>query len=535
MLDFASMRTLGWLWVSWLLLAAREQALPAAGLDGCDLVIRHGRVVDGTGAPAFHADVAIKNGRFVAVGNLGGLQAPEVDASGLVVAPGFIDVHTHVEDILEQPEAEHFLRMGITTLITGNCGSSAPDIAAFFQAVEAKKIAPNLASLIGHGGVREKAMGGSFNRPPTAAELSLMKHAVAQGMKDGALGLSTGLIYLPGTFAKTAELVELARVVKASDGIYASHLRDEGPEIRPALAEVFQVARETGIRAEISHLKLRGQSAWGQAAEILQALDTARAEGLDITQDQYVYTAASTSIESLIMDEARTGGPEPFKAWLSRPADKARVVADMKQRLQRSGREDYRYAVIADFPADRSLNGLNLAEAALKLRNSSCLDAQIDCIFDIYLRGGATGVFHGLHEADVRAFLAHPNTMAGSDSGLHRFQVGVPHPRGYGNHARVLGHYVRELKLLRLEEAVRKMTSLPAGVFRLAGRGQIREGFLADAVVFDPATIQDRATFEQPHQYATGIAQVLVNGVLVIKNGQPTGARPGQVLRGNSQ
>jgi N-acyl-D-amino-acid deacylase len=356
-----------------------------------------------------------------------------------------------------------------------------------------------------------------------------MRALVEQAMKDGAIGLSTGLIYLPGTFAKTEEIIELARVAARCDGIYASHIRSESREIFDALDEVFRVAREAKIRAQISHIKLSGKANWGQAEKVIAAIERARAEGLDITQDQYVYTASSTGLSQLVPEQYREGGK--LTNHLADPVQKASMVAEMKANLKKGGREDYAYAVIANCEHDSSLNGLNVVEAARKKRGADSLDAQIETILDIQARGGASGVFHGMDEADLREFLRHPNTMFASDSGVRKFQEGVPHPRGYGNNARVLGRYVRELKLLRLEDAIRRMTSLPAATFRLKDRGTLRVGAWADVVVFDPAKVEERATFNDPHHYATGFAWVLVNGVPVVKADEHTGARPGKVLR----
>ena len=497
-----------------------------------DLIIRHGRVADGTGNPAFFADVAVRKGRIAALGKFSGTARMEIDATGLIVAPGFIDVHTHAEEIDELPLAENFTRMGVTTLVLGNCGSSVVDVKEFFRRIETTNFSPNVATLIGHGSVRSKVMGGSFMRPPTAGELDQMKALVGQAMKDGAVGLSTGLIYLPGSFAKTGEIIELAKVAAHYDGIYASHMRNESQEILDALDELFRVAREAGIRAEISHIKLSGKANWGRTAEIIAAIGRARAEGLDITQDQYVYTASSTGISQLVPEKYREDGR--FTNNLADADQKARMVVEMKENLKRNGREDYAYAVIASYRSDSSLNGLNIVEAAKKERGSGSLDDQIELILDIHRRGGATGVFHGIDEEDLRQFLRHPNTMFASDSGVRKFQDGVPHPRGYGNNARVLARYVRELKLLQLEDAIRRMTSLPAATFRLKDRGVVRESAWADLVVFDPAKVQDRSTFDDPHHYATGFAWVLVNGTPVVKNDEPTGARPGKALRHES-
>jgi N-acyl-D-amino-acid deacylase len=507
--------------------------LPVVSAD-FDLAIKGGRVIDGTGNPARFADIAVKDGRIVWIGKITGsteLAPPKrvIDAAGKVVCPGFIDVHTHAEEVDELPLAENFARMGVTTIVLGNCGSSVLDVGAFFQRLEATNISVNVATLMGHGSVRSKVMGGSFMRPPTESELSRMRDLVEQGMKDGAVGLSTGLIYLPGTFAKTEEIIELAKVAAAYDGIYASHMRSEGEEILDALEELFRIAREARIRAEISHIKLSGKQNWGQPEKVIAAIERARAEGLDITHDQYGYTASSTGISQLVPEHAREGGK--FKERLADPEQKAKIVAEMKEKLRRGQREDYSYVMIAEYGRDRSLNGLNVVQAARKKRGSDSLDDQIELVLEIQANGGASAVFHGINENDLQAFLKHPNTMFASDSGIRRWKQGVPHPRGYGNNARILARYVRDLQVLRLEDAVRRMTSLPASTFRLKDRGGLREGAWADIVVFDPKSVQDKATFDDPHQYAVGFAHVLVNGVEVVSNDSHTRARPGKVVR----
>lgn len=490
-----------------------------------DLVIKNGRVIDGSGSPAFAADVAIRNGRIAAIGKK--LSAPkEIDADGLVVTPGFIDVHTHAEDILDLPVGENFIRMGVTTLLLGNCGGSALDVGKFFAQVEATNVCPNIATLIGHNTVRSDAMGGSFDRPPTPQEMARMKESVARAMKDGAFGLSTGLIYLPGTFSKTEEIIELARVSSEYGGNYVSHMRDEGADIESALNELFRVAREGKLRAHVSHIKLSGKSAWGKSEKILEMIENARASGLDITQDQYVYTASSTGIAQLVPDWAREGGK--FNERVKDPATKARIKEAMLANLKRHEYTDYSYAVIANFSRDTTLNGLNIAQAAEKKRGSASLDDQMETILEVI---GASGVFHSMNEDDLQVFLKHPNTMLASDSGVRKFGQGVPHPRGYGNNARAIHRYVEELHILRLEEAIRRMTSLPANAFRFPARGQVREGFWADLAIFDPKAVRDEATFTKPHQYASGFKYVLVNGVPVIDNGALTGKKPGRPVR----
>jgi len=496
-----------------------------------DVIIRNGRVIDGAGNPAYFADIAITNGKIAAIGRIDGDARTELDAKGDVVAPGFIDVHTHADDITDLPLGENFVRMGVTTIVVGNCGGSELDLAKLFHNIEDKHVSPNVASLIGHNTVRGKAMGGSFMRPPTAEEMASMKTMVEQGMKDGAVGLSTGLIYLPGTFAKTPEIIELAKVASAYDGIYTSHMRDEGTGISNSLAELFRIAREAHIRAEISHIKLSGNASWNKADQVLAAIEQARAEGLDITEDQYAYTASSTGIGQLVPDAALEGGHKKFLERLTDPKQKAEIIDGMKAMLAKNGRTNYAYAVIAYYDHNTNLNGLNIPEAAKAVRGSDSIEDQMEVILDIETHHGASGVFHGMNEADLQKFMQFPNTMIASDSGVREFGKGFPHPRGYGDNARVLAHYVRDLRILRLEDAIRKMTSLPAETFRFKDRGLLREGNWADVVVFDPATVEEHSTYKDPHHYATGFKYVLVNGVTVVENDKHTGAKPGMALR----
>ena len=496
-----------------------------------DLLITNARIADGSGAPLIDGSVAVKDKRIVAVGKAPGTAEVTIDAKGKVVAPGFIDVHTHSESILKIPMAENYLRMGVTTVVTGNCGGSRVDVAQFFSDLERTNVALNVATLIGHNSVRSRVMGGSFRREPTPAELEKMKKLVERAMKEGAVGLSTGLIYLPGTFAKTDEIIELAKVAAAHGGIHASHIRAETVEIFSALEELIRVAREAKIPTDISHIKLTGPTAWHKASQVLALLDKARAEGLQITHDQYVYTASSTGIAQLIPDKAREGKRADYLARLDNPEEKAKIVAGMKRMRERLGRSDYSYAVISSFGADPSLNGKTIPEAAQLKSGSDSLENQIELIFDIERRGGGSAIFHGMNEDDLQTFLRHPLTMVASDGGPRRLGEDLPHPRSYGNNARVLGRYVRELKVLKLEEAIRKMTSLPAQTFRLENRGELKPGAWADIVVFDEKKVSDPATFDAPHHFAEGFGDVFVNGEAAIKDGKLKGARPGRAVK----
>jgi N-acyl-D-amino-acid deacylase len=496
-----------------------------------DVLIKGGWVIDGAGNPAYRADVAVNKGKIAAIGTNLGSAKEVIDARGQIVAPGFIDVHTHAENVLEHQRAENFVRMGVTSIVIGNCGGSELPLRSFFDKLEKQGVSVNVASLVGHNTVRRNAMGGNFNRPPTLNELEKMKLYVEEAMQDGAVGLSTGLIYLPGTYSKTDEIIELAKISSQYGGLYASHMRSESTRINEAIDELIAVAKGADCRAQLSHIKLAGENAWGQTARILAKLEQARKEGIELTQDQYAYTASSTTISTLIPDEALEGGADKFKERLAKPAEKAKMVEFMKGRLSARGRTDYAYAVVANYRTDKRLNGKNLVEAAQILKGRNDLDAQIETILEMNAKGGASMVFHGMNEDDVKGFMRHPNTMVASDSSVRPFGEDVPHPRGYGNNARVLGRYVRELGVITLEDAIRRMTSLPAQTFRLKDRGLVKEGMAADLVVFDPAKVTDKATYDQPHQYAVGFKAVLVNGVPVVRDDAHSGAKPGVPLR----
>src|SRR5258706_294239 len=406
----------------------------AAAEEAYDVIIRHGRIVDGSGNPAFFSDLGIRKGHIATIGRIVESAAKEIDATGLIVAPGFIDVHTHADEIAEMPRAENFARMGVTTVVVGNCGGSTLNVDNFFRDIEKTNVAINVATLIGHNTVRREAMGGSFKRKPTAEEMEKMKALVDRAMRDGAVGLSTGLIYLPGAFSETDEIVELAKVAGRYDGIYASHMRHEDNRIYDALDEVFRIAREARVRAEVSHIKLSGPSAWGQATRVLAYIEKARAEGLDITEDEYAYTASSTGISQLIPDSAFDGGRSKFLERISDRQIRADLVTQMKASLEPKGRKDFSYAVIAYYGHDKSLNGKNIPEAAKAVTGSDSLDAQVDTILEIEKHGGASGVFHGMSEIDLQTFLRFPNTMIACDSGLREFGEGGSHPPGYGHH-----------------------------------------------------------------------------------------------------
>ncbi|HEX8473401.1 MAG TPA: D-aminoacylase [Pyrinomonadaceae bacterium] len=512
--------------------ATQSTDAPVATVTTYDLVITNARIVDGTGNPWFRADVGIKDGRIRRIARIAPAEGRKaIDARGQILAPGFIDVHTHTEGIYNQPEAENFVRMGVTSLVTGNCGSSAVDVGKFLGRSAEQPLSVNISTLVGHGSVRAEVLG-EANRAPTSEELQRMEGIVGQAMRDGALGLSTGLIYVPGTYAKTDEVVALARVAARHGGVYATHMRDEGNGVVEAIRESLRIGEEAGLPVEISHFKISSKKLWGKTTVTLGMVEEARRRGQSVTVDQYVYTASSTSLDTLLPSWVREGGLEEGKRRLDDAATRERAAREMKESLKQSGFKDYSYAMVASHRANPAFNGKSIAGITKEKRGKSDVNNQIAQIMEMYAAGGAGMVYHKMDEADVRRILREPWTMVASDSGVRRFGEGVPHPRGYGNNARVLGRYVRELGVISLEDAVRKMTSLPAQTFGLRDRGLISEGFAADLVIFDDATVGDRATFEQPHQYPNGISFVLVNGETVLANGEMTAARPGTPLRG---
>ncbi len=505
----------------------------AAVPERFDLVITNGRIIDGTGNPWFRGAVAIKDGRIVRVGWFDTSKAKRViDANGKIVAPGFIDVHAHTENIYDQPLAENFIRMGVTTLVTGNCGGSTGDVSEFLDRIKTKPLAINISTLIGHNTVRSNVMG-LDNRPPSPDEQGRMNQAVEKAMKDGAVGLSTGLIYLPGTFAKTDEVVELAKASAKYGGTYASHIRDEGLGVADAVKEAINIGEQAGMPVQISHFKIAAKALWGQTPMTLGLVRDARSRGLTVMVDQYAYPASSTSLDSRIPSWVIAGGREEGKKRLADSAIRKKAAAEMKDGLKARKFKDFSFAYVASYRAEPSYNGKNIAEITQLSRKSKKVEDQIEQMFEMYEKGGAQMVYQVMSEDDVKAIMAEPFTMIASDSGVREFGSGVPHPRGYGNNARVLGRYVRELKLITLEDAIRKMTSLPANMFGMRDRGQIHEGFAADIVIFDEKTVGDKATFQQPHQYAEGFSTVIVNGGIVFDGNKMTNTTSGAAIRGN--
>jgi N-acyl-D-amino-acid deacylase len=500
--------------------------------QAADILLKHGKIIDGTGNSWFYADVAIKDGKIIKIGNLTNWQATKViDATGLIIAPGFIDVHTHLEDDEKRnPLATNFILDGVTTCITGNCGSSNTNMKKYFSFIDSLKLSINVASLVGHNDVR-KAVMGRVMRDPTESEMQQMEAIVDQAMKDGAIGFSTGLIYIPGTYSKTEEVVRLAKVAAKYNGIYASHMRDEGDSVTYAIEEALHIGREAKMPIEISHFKVGGQQNWGRSKETLPMIIKARAEGLEVTIDQYPYTASSTSVSTLLPDWVLADGQDSIKARLANTVIRKQVKEAMFAKLKKRKLKHWNYAVVANYDFDSSFNGKSIEQINTMIGRKHKAKFEAETILEIMEHGGASAVFHGMSEDDVKRIMQYPFNMFASDATIRTFNSGNPHPRGYGTNARILGKYVREEKILSLEEAIRRMTSLPAQKFQLKDRGLLREGFAADIVVFDENEVKDLSTFDKPHQYSTGFKYVLVNGVLTVEDGKHTGARNGIGLR----
>jgi N-acyl-D-amino-acid deacylase len=508
---------------------------PPAVAQEYDLVLRNGRVVDGTGTPWFRADVAVKGDTIVAVGpGLPGTGRRTLDVRDQVVAPGFIDIHTHARrGLLEVPTADNYVLQGVTTVFEGQDGSSPLPLGESLARVAALPPALNFATFVGHGSVREAVMGRE-DRAPTPLELERMAALVRRSMEEGAFGLSTGLFYVPGAYARTDEVVSLARAAGETRGIHVSHMRDEAAGVLSSVAETVTIGEEGHLPTQVTHHKIIGRSGWGKSVETLRLVAEARARGVDVTIDQYPYTASSTAFSGALFPPwALEGGSEDRSGRLAEPESRSRIreVVIEKIRNERGGGEASRLQIAA-FPDDPSLAGQNLADILRGRGEEPTVEAAADLVLEIVERGGATGIFHAMAEEDVERILASPFTMVASDGEVPVFGRGRPHPRSYGTFARVLGVYVREKGLLSLEEAVRKMTSFPAARTGLTERGLLRPGMKADITVFDPVTIRDRATFERPHAYAEGVSTVLVNGILVVDGGRLTGVRPGRVLLG---
>lgn len=528
-----------------------------------DIVIRNGTVIDGAGTPGVKADVAISGDSIVAIGTVDGRGTTEVDATGLAVAPGFINMLSWAtESLIEDGRSQSDIRQGVTLEVMGEGSSMGPlsdsaravmlaeqgdirypitwrTLRGYQDSLVKKGISTNIASFIGATTVRINHVGWN-DRPPTAAELDAMQAEVRQAMEEGALGVGSSLIYAPAFYAKTDELIALMKAAAPYGGMYISHLRSEGNRFEEAVDELMRIAKEAGVRAEIYHLKAAGESNWPKMARVLARIDSARAAGLEITASIYPYTAGATGLDAAMPPWVQAGGYESWAKRLQDPAVRKKVAEEMRtptdqweSLLLAAGSPDR--VILAGFKADslKPYTGKTLAEVA-KLRGTSPEETAMDLVIRDGSRVGT--IYFIISEDNIAAQLRKPWVSVGSDAGSMAaegvFLKSNPHPRAYGTFARILSKYVREDQVLTLEEAVRRMTSLPATNLRIARRGRLAPGYHADVVVFNPGTIKDHATFEQPHQYATGVRDVFVNGVAVLRDGEHTGATPGRVVLG---
>lgn len=517
-------------------LALTMATAPEAAAQDYDIIIRNGRVLDGTGNPWYYADVAIKGDRIAAVGNLESVTAKRViDAKDNYVAPGFIDTHSHAGAGLARQElsAGHpLLAQGITTVLVNPDGGGQVDMAKQRSDLEKHGLGLNVGLMVPHGSVRRRVMG-TENRDPTPAEMQKMRELVRAGMEAGAFGLSTGPYYSPGSFSKTEELVELAKIAAEYGGAYNSHIRDESDYtigLVAAVEEVITVAREARLPSVVTHIKALGPRVWGLSDTVVDLIERARAEGLEVFADQYPYHASSTSLSAALLPRwAQAGGRSALEERLADPETRAKIRAEVVENLDRRGGAER--IQFSSFSRDRSIEGRTLHEIAAE-RGVDPVDLTLELV-----TGGAAPriVSFNMNHDDIATFMRQPWTMTASDGGLVRMGRGVPHPRGYGTFPRKIRKYVIEEGVVDLASAIRSMTSLPATVYRMTDRGRIDVGYAADIVVFDIETIRDNATFENPHQLSSGMVWVIVNGGIAIEEGRLNDAElHGKVLSRDS-
>ena len=516
------------------LLAWVAMAVCACDPAPYDVVLVGGTVIDGTGSDRFRADVAIRGDRIVAVSRRGVERAGAVrviDVTGKIVAPGFIDIHSHLDPLLRLPEGESKARQGVTTVVGGPDGSAPWPMGAYLDSAATIGVGINVAMLAGHNTIRRRVME-MEDRPPTSDELAEMQEMVRQAMAEGAWGLSTGLRYLPGAFSDVDEVVALAEVAGEAGGVYTSHLREEGLELIAGVAEAIEIGRRADLPIVLTHHKVVGQPMWGSSDRTLAMVDSANAAGRKIRIDQYPYTASYSGIGILVPPWARAGGDEAFLERLEHPMLRDSIVHGIVFILVNDrGGNDLSRVQFALVPWMPELEGQTLRDWAEMRGLPPTMETGAELVIDAIRRGGASAIYHVMDEADVESIMRHPMTAIASDGRLVQPGEGQPHPRWYGTFPRVLGEYVRERGVLTLEDAVRKMTSLPADHMGMSERGVLSEGMIGDIVVFDPETVVDRSTFQDPHQYPDGIDFVIINGLVAVDDGVFSDVRAGRVLR----
>lgn len=509
-------------------------SLAIAQTNQFDVLITGARVIDGSGGPWFYGNIGINGDSIAAIGNLPGATGKvKIDAKGLVVAPGFIDIHSHGDrGILRVPTAENYLREGVTTIVSGPDGSSALPLAPFLESVSKKGISINYSTMVGQGTIRTQVVG-LANRKATPEEIERMKQLTAQAMRDGAFGLSSGLYYVPGNFTPIEEVIELAKVAGAMGGMYISHMREEASHSLDSVRETIRIGEEGGLPTQVTHHKIIGKANWGMSVETLKLVEQARARGVDVTIDQYPYTASGTGIAALFPQWALEGGQKSVVERLSAPETRARIKTVIVGNLKFDrGGGDPKNVSISGCSFDPALAGKDLAEITSQRGAAVNFENVADTAMELQAKGGCGAIYHAIGEEDVVRIMKSPYTMIASDGEIPVFGTASPHPRSYGTFARVLGVYVREQQVLTLEEAVRRMSGYPAERLKMWDLGILRPGMKADVVIFDPATVSDKADFRKPHQYSVGFRDVLVNGKFAMRNGEITAERPGRVIYG---
>ncbi len=507
-------------------------SLSAQAGDRFDVLVVGGSVLDGSGSPAQRMDVGIRGDRIVAMAaSLPRAGADRIiHAVGRVVSPGFIDLHAHLDPLLQLPHMESAMRQGVTFALGGPDGSSPLPLGPYLDSVRAANVGINVGYQVGHNDVRRSVMQMDA-RAPTENELRRMRELVAEAMGQGAFGLSTGLLYLPGTYSNIDEVVALAQVASDSGGIYTSHLRKEGIGLIDGVAEALEIGRRAKIPVVLTHHKAVGQQMWGKSTITLAMVDSARRAGTDVMIDQYPYTATHTSIGVLVPSWAMAGGNAEFRKRVGIPAVKDSILRDIVFNIVNDrGGGDLSRVQFSRVPWDKTLEGRTLRDWADRRQLAPTPEHGAMLVLEAMMNGGGNAIYHVLDEGDVLRIMAHPFTMIASDGRLSQPGEGHPHPRAYGTFPRVLGEYVRVKNVLTLPQAIHKMTGMPAARLGLSDRGVLRVGAFADVVVFDAATVKDQSTFTEPHQYPVGIETVIVNGQLVVHEGKPTGVRAGRVV-----